>query len=191
MRVAGIIEADILKALDIGVHCLHIPNIRNKEDAEESIALVKYPPLGKRGFSPFTRAGNYSIEHAKKLTKAANESVLLAVHVESEDAINNIEAILSIKELDIIFIGLFDISKSLGIPGDVNNPKVMDILQKTVKKISHANKYPGTIVNNPGQLKMFIDYGMRYITYSVDCDVINASYKQIRENFRGLSNKIR
>lgn len=186
MRVAGIIESDILKALDIGVHCLHIPNIKTKKDIEKSVELVKYPPLGKRGFSPFTRAGNYSLERVKELTAVANRSVLLAIHAEGKEAIDNIDEILNIKEIDIIFIGLFDISKSLGIPGDVDNPKVINILKKMVKKINKAGRYPGTIVNDINQLKRAVEYGVRYITYSVDCEVISSSYKQIYEHFRNL-----
>lgn len=189
MRVGGIIEADILKALDIGVHCVQIPNITTKKDIEKLIELVKYPPIGNRGFSPFTRAGNYSSENSKALIKAANENVLLAVHIEGKEAVDNIDEILKINELDIIFIGLFDISKSLEIPGEVNNPKVLEILEKMADKINNAGKYPGTIVTNIDQLKKFLNYGIKYITYSVDCEILSSCYKQINANFRALNNR--
>lgn len=188
MRVGGIIEADILKALDIGVHCIQIPNITTKNDIEKLIKMVKYPPLGNRGFSPFTRAGNYSDENSKELVKTANENVLLAIHIEGKEAVDNIDEILNIKELDILFIGLFDISKSLGIPGDVNNPKVLEILKTITDKINNAGKYPGTIVTNVEQLKKFLGYGIKYITYSVDCEILSSGYKQINTNFRVLTN---
>jgi 4-hydroxy-2-oxoheptanedioate aldolase len=188
MRVGGIIEADILKALDIGVHCVQIPNITTKRDIEKLIELVKYPPLGSRGFSPFTRAGNYSSENSKELVKAANENVLLAVHIEGKEAVDNIDEILKINELDIIFIGLFDISKSLGIPGEVNNLEILEILEKMANQINTAGKYPGTIVNSFDQLKKFLNYGIKYITYSVDCEILSSGYKQINANFRALNN---
>ena len=188
MRVGGIIEADILKALDIGVHCVQIPNITTKKDIEKLIKLVKYPPIGNRGFSPFTRAGNYSSENSKDLIKAANENVLLAVHIEGKEAVDNIDEILKINELDIIFIGLFDISKSLGIPGEVNNPKVIEILEIVADKVNNAGKYPGTIVTSIDQLKKFLNYGIKYITYSVDCEILSSGYKQINANFRALNN---
>ena len=188
MRVGGIIEADILKALDIGVHCVQIPNITTKKDIEKLIELVKYPPTGNRGFSPFTRAGNYSSENSKELVKAANENVLLAVHIEGKEAVDNIDEILKINELDILFIGLFDISKSLEIPGEVNNPKVLEILKKLSDKINTAGKYPGTIANSIDQMKKFLNYGIKYITYSVDCEILSRGYKQINANFRVLNN---
>lgn len=188
MRIGGIIEADILKALDIGVHCVQIPNITSKDDIKKLINMVKYPPLGNRGFSPFTRAGNYSSENSGELIKAANDNVLLAVHIEGREAIDNIEEILEINELDILFIGLFDISKSLGIPGEVNNPKVLEILEKTTQKINNTGKYPGTIVNSIDQLQRFLNYGLKYITYSVDCEMLSKGYKHINAYFRALNN---
>lgn len=188
MRISGINEADILKALDIGVHCIQIPNITTKDDIKKLINMVKYPPHGNRGFSPFTRAGNYSSENSGELIKAANENVLVAVHIEGRQAVDNIEEILEINELDILFIGLFDISKSLGIPGEVNNPKVLEILKKTTEKINSTGKYPGTIVNSIDQFQRFLDYGLKYITYSVDCEILSSSYKQINAKVRALNN---
>lgn len=187
MRVGGIVESDILKALDIGVHCIQVPNIKDIDDVYNLIKLVKYPPQGNRGFSPFTRAGNYSLENAKTLTQRANENVLLAIHIEGTEAINNIEEILKIKEIDIIFIGLFDISKSMGIAGEVHNPKVIEILKELTRKINEAGKYPGTIVNDIEHLEKYVAYGLRYITFSVDCDVIRSSYQNINANFRRIN----
>ena len=169
--------------MDIGSHCLHIPNINDQADVKKAISFSKYPPIGQRGFSPFTRAGNYSIENAKRITEQANNSVLTAVHIEGVEAIRNIESILAVKELDIVFIGLFDISKSLGIPGEVDDPRVLKALKEITIKTSKAGKYPGTIANSPDQFKDFIDCGIRYITYSVDCNLLKAGYKKIGEEF--------
>lgn len=179
MRVGGMIEADILKALDIGVHCIQIPNVTAKSDIEKLVRMVKYPPAGNRGFSPFTRAGGYSNENSRELMATANENVLLAVHIEGKEAIDNIDGILGIKELDIVFLGLFDLSKSLGIPGEVTNPKILGILEKMANKINAAGKYAGTIVTTDEQMKNAIGCGIRYITYSVDCEILRSGYKKI------------
>lgn len=184
MRVGGIEESDILKALDIGVHCIQVPNVACKEDIERLIRMAKYPPLGNRGFSPFTRAGGYSLENAKELPKIANENTLVAIHIEGKDAIDNIDEILEFSGIDIIFIGLFDISKSIGIPGEVTSAKVIDILKSVTEKINHAGKFPGTIANSIEQMAEFIGYGVKYITYSVDCEVIYSSYRKIVNEFR-------
>lgn len=188
IRVPGLNESDILKALDIGTHCLQIPNISTRKDAELAVQLAKYPPIGKRGFSPFTRAGNYSVGAVKDLTQKANAAVLLAIHIEGKEAIDNIDEILKIIGIDIVFIGLFDLSKSLGIPGDIDNPKVVNYLKDLVKRTTKAGKYPGTIVANDQQLRKYSDFGVKYFTYSVDCEVISRSYNGIVDGFRAVIN---
>lgn len=179
IRVPGLAQADILKALDIGAHGLHIPNVATRKEAREAVEFAKYPPLGVRGFSPFTRAGDYSVKNAKKLTSVANGSVLVGIHLEGKEAVENVDEILEIEGLDLIFIGLFDISKSLGIPGDVGNPKVIELLKTLTKKINKAGRYAGTIATDRETMKEFIDYGVKYITYSVDCDMIRRSYGEV------------
>ena len=127
MRISSINENDILKALDIGMHGIQIPNISCKKDVEEIINFAKYPPIGNRGFSPFTRSGDYIPNDVKNLTMESNKNTLIGINIEDIDAINNIDEILSVKSLDIIFVGIFDLSKSMGIPGEVDNPKITKI----------------------------------------------------------------
>jgi len=176
MRVGNINEDDILKALDIGMHGIQIPNIKDVEDVYKIIEYSKYPPIGKRGFSPFTRAGDYSLDNATKITDKANENTLIGINVEGVEAINNIDQILEINELDIIFIGLFDLSKALGIPGEVDNPKVENHLKELTSKILKSGKYPGTIATSKEKIKFFKEIGLMYILYLVDCEIIRSGY---------------
>lgn len=186
MRVSGVNEGEILKALDIGTHCVQIPNVTNRGEIDSVVRMAKYPPAGNRGFSPFTRAGGYSHENAVKLTGTANENTLIAVHIEGKAAVENIADFLAVKELDIIFIGLFDISKSLGIPGQVNDPRVQQILAELAAKIKQAGKYPGTIATDAAQLERFLAAGLQYITYSVDCEMLGRAYKKAVAEFKDM-----
>jgi len=187
MRIGDINEVDILKALDIGVHGLQIPNISSKDDVIRVIEYGKYPPVGNRGFSPFTRAGNYSIESSTSLTQYANENTLIGINVEGVDAINNIEEILSIECLDIVFIGLFDLSKALGIPGKVDDPRVLDYLKVLTEKTIASGKYPGTIATTEEKMEDFLAMGLKYILYLVDCEMIRSAYQPTIEKFRLLN----
>jgi len=176
MRIGSIDESNILRALDIGIHCLQIPNVKSVEDVERIINYSKYPPLGRRGFSPFTRAGNYSINNASKLSKNANNNTLLAINIEGAEAIRNIDSILEIDGLDIIFIGLYDISNYLGIPGQVNSKKVEKLLSEITNKINDKNKIAGTITTNKDDIKKYLNMGLKYIVHLVDCEILKSSY---------------
>lgn len=190
MRLGSINEPDILKALDIGVHCIQIPNINSKKDVDKIIQLSKYPPIGTRGFSPFTRAGDYSIENAQVLTKKANQNTMIAINIEGKDAIDDIDSILTIKELDIVFIGLFDISKALGIPGDVENSQVLDLLEELVKKINESGKFAGTITTSKHKITSFLNLGVKYIVHLVDCEMLRNSYLDVKEHFESQKNNV-
>jgi len=181
MRIGEIREDDILKALDIGMHGIQIPNVTCAKDVKKIIKFAKYPPNGNRGFSPFTRSGNYSLNNATKITETANQNTLVGINIEGVEAIENIEEILSLKDLDIIFIGLFDLSKALGIPGEIDDPKVINYLKDLTIKITDAGKYPGTIATSNEDVKRFLDLGVKYILYLVDCEVLRVGYSKMLE----------
>lgn len=188
MRVGDICEVDILRALDIGVHGIQIPNITNANDVHEIVRYAKYPPLGNRGYSPFTRAGGYALENAKTLPETANENTLVGINVEGKEAIENIDTILSIEDLDIVFVGLFDLSKALGIPGRVTDQSVIDYLKQLTGKINEAGKYPGTIATNVDQIKTYTEIGIKYLVYLVDCDMLRSAYADISSRFKSIKN---
>ncbi|MBF0552527.1 MAG: hypothetical protein HQK60_18600 [Deltaproteobacteria bacterium] len=187
MRVGGLISDEILRALEIGVHCVHVPNITTVDEVKDIVVYSKYPPLGNRGFSPFTRAGGYGHGPAKGLHENANKSTLIAIHIEGREAFEQIESILEVSGIDIIFIGIYDLSKSLGIPGQVDHPLIKDMLQDVTKKITKARKYPGTIVTTAAQLQYAVEIGMKYITYSVDCEILLRGYRNIVHELETLT----
>ncbi|MBU0591899.1 MAG: aldolase/citrate lyase family protein [archaeon] len=184
MRVGELNEALVLRALDIGIHGLQMPNISNSEDATEFVRLAKYPPIGIRGFSPYTKAGLYDFNNGRELTKKANENVLLIANVEGVEGVENIEEISKVKHIDIIFVGLFDLSKSLGIPGDVENPKVMEKLKHVIDVVKKNGKKVGSIASNKKMLKQLMKLDIDYVTYSVDSGMIKEAYSEIVEEFR-------
>ena len=187
VRVGGLIEADILRALDIGAHCIHVPNVNSVQQARDVVDCAKYPPAGSRGFSPFTRAGGYSAYNGARLTAEANCRTLLCIHIEGQDAVADIESFLSVDGIDIVFVGLYDLSKSMGAPGEVDSPRVRDGLRACVTAILGAGKVPGTIANSPAQLRAMVELGVRYVTYSVDCEMLGRAYRDAVADFAAIT----
>lgn len=183
MRVGDIELSFIQNALDIGMHGIQIPNIDTKQNAEDVIKFAKYPPEGRRGFSPFTRAGDYSIHNSKSLTKIANTNTAVILNIEGQDALNNFDEILTVKNADVYFVGLFDLSKSLGIPGDVSNPAVINELKTIIKKANKFGKHVGTIATSNENVNQFLEMGVKYITYLVDCEVLRSGYETVVNSF--------
>ncbi len=189
MRVGSVNEADILKALDIGVHCIQVPNIFQKKQVEELIHYSKFPPAGNRGFSPFTRAAGYTKDNAVSHAQTANANVMVAINIEGKEAIENIEEILEVEGLDILFVGLFDLSKVLGIPGQTSNPRVLDYLEELTAKINKAGKFPGTITTDHASIERFIEIGLKYVVHLADCEILRSGYRDAKQVFDNKTRK--
>ena len=185
MRVGEINESLILRALDIGSHGVQLPNIITAEDAKSFVQYAKYPPIGIRGFSPYTKAGLYDVTNGESLPSIANENTLLIANVEGKEGIDNLEEIVKVDGIDVIFIGLFDMSKSLGVPGDIQNPKVIQKLDEAVKIIHANNKKIGSIASNLDMLTVLKNKKIDYLTYSVDTGMIKESYQKMISTFKG------
>lgn len=191
IRTGGVIEAEILRALDIGAHAIHVPNIKSVEDAGRVVRFAKYPPAGDRGFSPFTRAGGYLAANSGRLTSEANDNTLVCIHIEGSEAVDRIDSFVAIDGIDIIFVGLYDLSKSMGMPGQVDHPDVMAKLQECIDAVVAAGKVPGTIANTPEQMQITLDRGIRYLTYSVDCEMLGRPYREAARLFRSATGRVR
>ena len=168
-----------LQALDQGAHGIVIPHISNRQDCDDFIKSLKYYPFGNRGFTPFSRAGGFSNKNTSRFVEKANNSILSIVIIESEKGLNNLDEILNIKGVDIVYFGAYDLSQALGCPGDVKNNKVVNAIKKAVDKVNAKGKYAGGFVpQTKDDVKWLLDIGMKFITYEVDSSII---YSQTRE----------
>lgn len=183
VRVRGPRDATIGQYLDAGVHCIQAPNVQGNIDVQDIVRACKYPPDGDRGYSPFTRAASYADAVGPNFMVDANANTLVAVHVESASAIVDLDVILDNREIDIIFLGLFDLSKSIGLEGKIDDARVIELQQKAARQIVDGGKVAGTIVTNREQMRRALDMGMTYITYSVDCAILRQGYKRVCESF--------
>ncbi|MFB2837099.1 HpcH/HpaI aldolase family protein [Floridanema evergladense] len=157
----------IQRALDIGSAGVQVPQIETKTDAEAVVSSAKYYPLGSRGLSLNTRAGMYTAAGTEIISKL-NAQSLIIVHVEGKKGIENLEEIVSVPHIDVIFLGPYDLSQSLGIPGQVGDARVIQLMKESVTKIRQSQKAVGTFADNPEMAKLWIDAGVQYIALGVD-----------------------
>lgn len=170
VRVRKNDAAQIQRALDIGSAGVQVPQIETKADAEAVVGGAKYSPLGSRGLSFYTRAGVYTAA-GTQITDHLNEESLIVVHIEGRRGIDNIEEIVSVPHIDVIFLGPYDLSQSLGIPGEVRDPRVIDLMKTGVQTIRKAGKAAGTFADNPEIAKQWIDAGVQYVALGVDVGI--------------------
>ena len=163
----------ILQSLDQGAHGVVVPHIANKQAAEELVSSVKYSPQGKRGFTPFSKAGGFNNFDTSSYVKLANKSTLSVIIIESEEGLNNLDEILEVPDIDIVYFGAYDLSQALGYPGDVKHPNVISAITNGVDMVRNSEKYAGGFVpQSKDDIKWLLDIGMRFITYEVDSSML-------------------
>lgn len=170
VRVGKNDSLHIQRALDIGSAGVQVPQIETKADAEACVRSAKYSPLGSRGLSFYTRAGVYTAAGAQ-ITDKLNEESLVVIHVEGIRGVENLAEIVSVPHIDVIFLGPYDLSQSLGIPGQVRDPRVIDLMHQCIDTIRNAGKTVGTFADNPETAKQWIDAGIQYIALGVDVGI--------------------
>lgn len=158
----------IKRVMDAGAHGVIVPMVNNAKDAELAVKAVKYPPIGTRGVG-LARAQGYGVDFEKYKYWVERESIVI-VQIEHIDAVNNIEEIILTEGVDGFIIGPYDLSGSLGIPGEFNDPKVTKSLEKVKKAAKKANIISGFHVVPPeiDLLEAKIEEGYRFLGYSLD-----------------------
>ncbi len=179
IRVGNNDEALILRALDIGAQGIEIPQINSRSDAVRAVKSVKYSPQGERGVCRYVRAANYSSMDKFEYFKSANDETMIIAHIEGVEGINNLDEILSVSGIDVIFIGPYDLSQSLGVPGEVSHPLVTEKMKEVVLKCKENKVAVGTFADDVETAKSWISLGVQYMAFSVDVGIFYETSKNI------------
>lgn len=175
-------ENTIGKALDVGAYGIQVPQINNAQEAQRVVKFAKFYPYGMRGVCRFVRAADYSNMDRYEYFNSSKD-ILIILQLEGIEAIKNLDEILEVDGIDILFIGPYDLSQSLGIPGQVNNPIVVDAMKDIVKKAKEKGKVIGTFVDTYQDLRMWKEIGIQYLSYNVDIGVFIDACKELRNSF--------
>jgi len=161
-----------MKPLDSGAAGLLVPIVDTADQAREVISYAKYPPNGNRGAALSRAHSLYSRPRATEYLVQANEATFIAVQAESPEAIENLESIASTPGVDCIFVGPFDLSVGMGIPGQLTHPKEVDAIEQVIEICRRHDVVPGIHMADVTMLKAWIQKGMRFVSFSSDVDLL-------------------
>ncbi|MDA9202003.1 aldolase/citrate lyase family protein [Flavobacteriaceae bacterium] len=183
IRVTDNSETLILRALDIGAKNIQVPQVCTKSDAEKVVNAAYFYPKGERGMCRYVRAADYSSIDGKTHFGTANQQVLTIVHIEGLEGIQNLNEIMSVDGIDVIFLGPYDLSQSCGVPGEVFHKKVVSRMKEAVALAKKKGKILGTFTEDIHKAKMWADLGVQYIAYSVDVGILEKAFSKISKDF--------
>lgn len=188
VRIPEIRRETILKPLDSGACGLMVPQVNDVQQAKEVIFHAKYPPAGNRGAALRRAHSLYRKGSPAEYMKQANEDTIIAVQAETPESIQNLEGIASVPGIDIIFVGPFDLSISMGFPGEVNHPREVEAIERVVSICRRRGLTAGIHLFDVSTIRMWIEKGMRFVSYSSDvsflADAAAAGITDLRQSFK-------
>ncbi|MDR1785826.1 MAG: hypothetical protein LBR23_05095 [Spirochaetaceae bacterium] len=183
VRIPNSDESTILHILDVGAHGIQIPQVNDAETAQAIVRRAKYKPAGSRGVA-FPRAADYGLTDLGAYFEHENSEVMIVTHCENTLCLENLDAICQIPEIDVIFLGPYDMSQSMGITGQVTHPRIEEAAKKVVATAKKYGKVAGIFAGNGSAAKERAKQGFQYVAVGVDTTLFGAVCKQEAQAFK-------
>lgn len=178
----------IRKVLEIGAGGVIIPNVENAEEVKKVVSAAKFPPCGIRGYGGLCFSGGYGTKAGRNWIKWSNEETLVGVMIENRQAVENIDSIMSVEDLDFVLFGPADYSISIGLPAPKkNHPEVQDAIKRTIESANKHGTYVMIGVSSPWdeEAKKYIDLGCRMIEIGHDYTVLREVWQRTLKALKG------
>ena len=185
VRVRENSRSQILQALDAGALGVMVPETSTVAEVEHVISSALYAPQGSRGYTASNRAAGYGSMDAAQYARTANENVMTIVYCETLEAISNLDAMLAVPNVDVLWMGPMDLSQALGVTGQPNHPKVVAAMDDIIARCQKAGVAVGTIAGDAPTTQDLLRRGVQLIGLSSDQAMIVNAGKRFLKEIRG------
>ena len=170
------------QALDVGAGAVMIPQIDTAEQARAAVSAAKFSPVGSRGTCRFVRSAGFGAIPGSEYFSKAQETVVI-VQAEGKKAVENLDEILDVPGIDVVFVGPYDLSSSLGHVGEINHPEVIECIKGIIAKASAKGVKIGCFADTVEGGKKWRDLGVKFIGYGCDFDIFMRAARADVESF--------
>jgi 4-hydroxy-2-oxoheptanedioate aldolase len=170
------------RVLDIGAQSLLVPYVSTAEEARKAVSYTRYPPAGVRGVAGTTRATRFG--RIKDYARRAHEEICLLVQVETEAALESIDAICGIEGVDGVFIGPADLHASMGYPGEIANPRVKPLIDEAIRRIRKCGRAPGILTPNEADARHWLECGALFVAVGADVGILARGAEALAAKFK-------
>lgn len=166
----------IKRVMDAGAHGIIVPMVTSADDAERAVAATRYAPVGTRGVG-LARAQGYGATFADYLAWQAAGNPIVIAQIEHVDAVTALEDILAVPGIDAFIVGPYDLSASMGIPGEFAHPDFLAAMSRISNTAARLGKTSGLHVVEPGaeNIRKAHSDGYRFLAYSVDIRLLDVA----------------
>jgi 4-hydroxy-2-oxoheptanedioate aldolase len=172
----------IKRMLDAGAQTLLVPYVNTAEEAASAVASTRYPPEGVRGVAGTTRATRFG--RVKDYARRASGELCLLLQVETQQALDNLEAIARTDGVDGVFIGPADLHASLGYPGETANPAVLPKIEDAIRRIRACGKAPGILTADEKLARRYLELGALFVAVGADVGLLARESEKLAAKFK-------
>ncbi len=165
----------LARVMDAGALGVMIPNVETPEHARAIVNAVKFAPVGHRGVGLGSAHTDYVAPNPQEYFKEINESSVVICQIESPTGVANVEAIAATPGVDIVWVGHYDLSQSMGIPGEFDDPRFIDAVQRVVAAARTHGKRAGIQPGNVKQAEAWMAAGFNVISWGADSAVYRSA----------------
>ena len=169
----------LARALDVGAQGVMVPMVDTVEQARAIAEATHYPPVGRRGAAFGFAHDDYEPGDPAAKMKAADARNLIIAQIETERGLEAVEAIAAVDGIDCLWLGHFDLTNFLGIPGQFGHPRFVDAVERIVAAGRKHKKAVGYLAANPSQAKQFHELGFNMIAAGTDQGIMMAGVRGI------------
>ena len=187
VRVPGFEHHHATRVLDGGAQGIVVPHVDDVETARRMVRNVRYPPLGKRSLYGALPQVGFEAHPVGELLEALNRSTFLVLMIESAEGAEAADEMAAIDGVDALLIGTSDLTAELGIPGQLDHPRVVEVYEKVLAACRKHGKHPGMGgVYSPPVMKRYVEMGMRLILAGSEFSFLMAGARAQAQVVRAL-----
>jgi 2-keto-3-deoxy-L-rhamnonate aldolase RhmA len=183
VRVADLQYSLLARALDCGAQGIIFPRMEDPKLLETALSWTRFPPAGIRGYGLMAAQVEYEPLGFNQIIEHVNENTLTVLQIESKRAVDARDEILSVPGIDAVMIGPADLSISMGVPGDFQNPVMVDAMEKIRDTCESKGIAPGTQTRTVALARFWKERGMRFLGCGSD---IGFLYDKAAETARAV-----
>lgn len=178
VRVTQNDPALISRALDVGAMGIIVPRVNSRTEAQAALNVMKFPPLGYRGFGLRSIFTDFGPESAQQKIESANDETMAVLQIESRSGLESVEEIAALPGLDALFIGPYDLTLSLEIVEQFDSPIFWDAVKRVIAACESAGVAAGIQTGDMSLLTKARELGARFLIYGSDTGMLLAGYTE-------------
>jgi 2-dehydro-3-deoxyglucarate aldolase/4-hydroxy-2-oxoheptanedioate aldolase len=183
VRLAPTDYATVMRPLEAGAGGIMAAQVRSARQTEQIVQWAKFHPRGLRGINNSGIDGAYGTIPFADYLRQANAETFVAIQIEHVDALEEVDAIAAVKDVDVLFVGPADLSQSMGLPGEWNHPKLWSALERVAQAANNHGIHWAILPPDPGYARRCVDLGCRMLSLGLDVWAMQKGLKAFQQEY--------